>query len=108
MLRKVLPSRRKGSFRLQEEPRGRTLRRRYQGDQFHGAILYHHREQWRGSPEAATESGPFNRCLLRFSVGQWFRLRTEHNRKADIHIDNIDNIDDERPYHARQQERVSF
>jgi hypothetical protein len=25
------------------------------------------------------------------------QLRTERNRKADIHIDNIDNTDDKRP-----------
>ena len=74
MLRKVLLSRGKGSFPLQEGPRGRTPRRRYQADQFYGAVPYHRREQGRGSPEAAAESGPFNRSLLQFSVGQSFRL----------------------------------
>jgi hypothetical protein len=112
MLRRVLLSRRKGSFPLQEGPRGRTPRRRYQADQFYGAVPYHHREQWRGSPEEAAESGPFTRCLLQFSVGQRFRLgktcgeyreawekhlRAERNRKADIHTDNTDNTDDKRP-----------
>src|SRR4051794_1236616 len=74
MLRKALPSWRKGSFPLQEGPRDRTPRRRYQADQFHSAVPRHHRKQWRGSPEVATESGPFNRCLLRFSVTRRFRL----------------------------------
>jgi hypothetical protein len=107
MLRKVhpmprtLPHRPKSSFPLQEEPRGRTPRRRHQSDQFHGAVPYHYRKPWRESPEVTTESDPFSRCLLRFSVGYRFRqgawekhLRAERNRKADIHIDNTD---DKRP-----------